>query len=523
MSEDGGQRYNEKSDGDVGEGLIDRLFFKEALDALEEAVGIIDADYRYGFVNKAGLCRFESAREAIVGKSLARIYGNDYFETTLRPLIDRCFRGETVRYHSRVTVASGEGQWVEVRYHPLFARDGSVSHVLSVCPQRPRERMSGAESCGFLATMSHEIRTPLNGIIGMAEYLDHQEWDEETRRCLDVINHSGAFLLELINDILDLSKIEAGRLEIRPRTVPLAEEMKALQTILEQRASLKGLKVETEIDLFRKLYRLDWRRVQQVLLNLFSNAVKFTSPPGTICIRLKEQSTGHLFFEVADSGTGIPESDREKIFEPFEQGSEGFQGKSGKGHGGTGLGLAICKSLVERMNGSIELSSIVGEGTSVRFFLEAVPGAVETASPEEEEKSSDAVTSSRQEGHALILENRESDAFVLSRMLKIDGIGSTMVTDPSEAERAVREMSFCCIFIGIPLASEPLLGWAEERLFPLLGRHGPAVFAYTTQVGPEMRNRCRALGFRGVLEKPLQRQLLQNLLRKCGGEDSLRS
>lgn len=224
----------------------------------------------------------------------------------------------------------------------------------------------------FLANMSHEIRTPLNAVIGFSELLATMVVGEDQKSYTDAINVSGKNLLILINDILDLSKIEAGKIEIKLASVNIRDIINEIVIIFNEKIISKNLKLFIEID--EKLsdeLLLDEVRVRQVLLNLVGNAVKFTES-GYVKISVNKgiidttvQNKVALVIEVADTGIGIPESDKEIIFEAFRQ----QRGHNTKKYGGTGLGLTITKRLVEMMNGEINIKSSEKKGSIFTVIL----------------------------------------------------------------------------------------------------------------------------------------------------------
>ncbi|MBD3559820.1 PAS domain S-box protein, partial [Planktothrix sp. FACHB-1355] len=227
----------------------------------------------------------------------------------------------------------------------------------------------------FLANMSHEIRTPMNAVLGFSDLLRGMITEERAKRYLEAIASSGKTLLALINDILDLSKIEAGKLQIHYEVVDIYSLIQDIRQIFIQKAEEKGLWLEIEIDgNFPRFLLLDEVRLRQILFNVVGNALKFTHSGG-ITISVQQYSCtqtpkGHISLQItiSDTGIGIAPEDRKLIFEAFTQ----SQGQSNRKYGGTGLGLAITQRLTEIMQGSIELHSELGQGSSFIFYFPKV-------------------------------------------------------------------------------------------------------------------------------------------------------
>ena len=220
----------------------------------------------------------------------------------------------------------------------------------------------------FLASMSHELRTPLNAVLGFSEVLLEQMFgdiNERQEEYLRDIHSSGRHLLELLNEILDLSKVEAGRMELAYSTVELAPLLEHTASMLRERAGLHGIDLRVDVDPGASTVYADELRLKQVVLNLMTNAVKFTGDGGSVVVRAV-RGTAEIRISVTDTGIGVPEADRERIFESFQQGGRGASREEG-----TGLGLTLSRRIVELLGGEMWMESEVGVGSTFAFSIPA--------------------------------------------------------------------------------------------------------------------------------------------------------
>jgi len=408
----------------------------------------------------------------------------------------------------------------------IFLVGGLVLYGRKLVVARAQALQASNAKSRFLATMSHEIRTPLNGVVGFSNLLMDTDLSPEQRDYAAMISKSSAALLSIVNNVLDFSKIESGKIEIDLVSFPLHEVVSDCIEMIRPEAGRRNIRVRSQFDCqCTEMVRGDVTRIRQVLTNLVGNAVKFTEN-GEICIRtncspLPEPDKIQLEIEVRDTGVGMSAQQIEKIFAPFTQADPSTTRK----FGGTGLGLAISRRLAELLGGSIRVESTLGKGSSFTLLvpLEVIspsPGAAKTeeAAPslgEAVDRRTVAPMAVNYPQRILLAEDQAVNQKLVTVLLRKLGYAVTVVENGQEVIDAMSRESFDTILMDVQM---PVMDGREATAIlraTLPKTRQPWIIAVTANAIDSEREHCLVAGMNDFLTKPLKRDLLVAALKKA--------
>jgi two-component system, sensor histidine kinase len=371
--------------------------------------------------------------------------------------------------------------------------------------QRKAEGASMAKSA-FLANMSHELRTPFQGLLGMLQLLDSEALTASQHRQLRVARESGGHLLDILNDVLDAARLEAGTLRLHEDAVSPQALAADVQALMTPSAQAKGLALTTQVDpALPPQVLIDSTRVRQVLFNLLSNAIKFTDR-GSVGMALREHD-GWLCIAVTDSGIGMDAATQSRLFQRFSQGDD----STSRRHGGAGLGLEISRSLARLMGGDIDVQSTPGAGSRFELCLPLRAATVaEAASP----VTAPALTRSLR---LLVAEDNEVNREVLAAMITHLGHTAHFAHDGRDAVQAVQTFDFDAALMDLHMPE--LDGFAATHAIRALpgGKGRLPIIALTADAFAQTRTRCFEAGMNGFLSKPVSLDALAQALAQGTG------
>lgn len=496
---------------------------RSIFDSCEDVIFFVDRNLRYLEVNKQ-IGRYGYDPRDLEGKTLWDMVDKErvtYFEKlyqqvfksgrTIHVQNQREHRGQIFSYRLALTPVKANGEVIGL---VGVSRDITDQKNTEKELRRARdlaERANAAKSV-FLANMSHEIRTPMGAVLGFAEMLlSPRITDEERRNCIEVIIRNGRHLVTLIDDILDLAKIEAGELKIEKVPVVLADEIMSVVRLLRPQAEAKGVHLNVKVEgLIPEVVSTDPTRLRQVLMNILGNAVKFTQfGDVTLFVRLgDEMGQGHrpfLEMEVADTGCGIPQEHQKSLFKPFSQADP----SATRRYGGTGLGLFLGRHLAESLGGSLSLKeSSLGKGS--RFLICIDPGDIHHGPLVSSLRKSAAVKLSAgtmptkrmalENVRVLIVEDSPDIQILLTQILKSAGAQVSLVGNGEKAVKEILTNQFDVVLMDIQLPG--MDGYTVTSTVRKTQYKGP-IIALTAHAMKGEKERCLKVGCNDYLSKPV--------------------
>jgi len=507
-----------------------------ALEQSLSSVMITDLNANIEYINQAFVNSTGYSREELIGQKPSLLKSgktsrSTYDELWASLLAGNAWQGEVINVNKQ-----GE-EFIELTWiSPIRQNDGTITHYLGVkediterkkkdalliAAKEKAEKLAKTKS-QFLANMSHEIRTPMNAIIGFSELALFDEIPTETRTYLQDINVAANHLLTILNDILDLSKLEAGRMNIIPAPFHLNDLMTSLHNLFFIAAQAKGLGLSFNIDnnIPDKLIG-DSVRLRQVLINLLGNAIKFTKQGSvTLSISLQQLTTteARLLFSVVDTGIGISAEQQEKLFKPFSQAEDGFS----RSYEGTGLGLVISQELMQLMDTSISLVSNLNLGSCFSFELALPLVDISTFEPH-----ISTATSINPEllsnAHILVVEDDEFNQKIINIILKRYGARIVLANNGLEALAALEQDRFDIVLMDLHMPS--MNGYEATTAIRKIPRYAQLpVIAFTASVTDEDKQRCIEIGMNDFIGKPLNKNdLLDTLAQWINGTKNCQS
>jgi PAS domain S-box-containing protein len=497
-------------------------YFRSVVETATDAVVIADSNGIIVDWNRCAESIFNYNKKEIIGKSIKTIIPKqfrkkhengfeNYLKTEKPNIIGKTIevvgiRKDEMEFPVEISLASWKAKgelFFTAIIRDISERKKAERELLKAKEDADKANLAKSE---FLANMSHELRTPLNAVLGFGQLLEAEFGDPSQKDFMDYLKYikeNGNHLLEMVNDILDLSKIEAGKDELKKEPFDLKQILTRIPKTICTLAAKKSIQVKIDIESNIGWLDGDEKKIKQVIFNLLSNAVKFTGKEKNIGI-IAHGEDEKVIISVWDEGIGIPKDDLEKIFDPFEQ-VRGHKGKTM----GTGLGLSISKQLIGFHNGSISIKSEVGKGST---FTVRIPGRIKNKQNQKPVKEQ-AMSAANIEGNIeiLVIEDNETNTALIKKTLELEGYIVDCVESGEDAVEQVKKKEYNLLLVDIQL-----LGMDGVETLHRIKKIYPGDFKAIALTAFAMRGdkeKYLADGFDGYISKPVDLHLLRDTAR----------
>jgi PAS domain S-box-containing protein len=527
---------------------IREAWLSSTLESIQDGVATTDNEGTISFINDVAVQLLQHPEGSPVGRALSDVFLLFHKEDILPvdKALEKALNGDIAPFPEDLLLKNGKDRYVpiEASIAPIQDYKSIIGAVLVFRDVSQRKRIEAAlederrmlakrvkdrtEELSianaelaravrlkdeFLANMSHELRTPLNAVLGMSEALQDEVYgslNERQKKSLKIIEESGRHLLSLINDILDVSKIEAGKFEFQTGPVSASSAAEASLAMIKQSAQKKNITIDLNIDKDIPPFIADEKRLKQILVNLLTNAVKFTPENGKIGLGIKlDLNNDSLHFDVWDSGIGIREENMARLFKPFVQ----LDSKLSREHSGTGLGLALVRRLADMHGGSVEIKSKAGEGSQFIVSIPWRPAEVPMDKIPEASSHAQPDLFFRHGCNLLLVEDNEENIATIGNYLQAQGFSVSIARNGFEAINSVKAKKPDLILMDIQM---PKMDGLEtiKRLRKKVDADEIPIIALTALAMPGDREKCLEAGADEYLTKPVGLKILAAGIRK---------